>query len=249
MNNKVLEWRWSIPGELINSNEVHVWRVCLDFDALQCERLGENLSADELARARRFYFERDQKRYVVARGMLRYILSAYLEKKPHELRFAYTPQGKPLMVNDSGYDTLSFNVSHSDAFALYAVTRGRSVGIDIERIRDDVAIDQVSRKFFSEGEISSIEKTEENKRARVFFQYWTRKEAFLKATGMGLSFPMEQCDVSLMGGKVRSPLILPGDPAESPCWYGQDLFPGHGYAGAISVEGSDWQLSCRHYAV
>ena len=249
MNTDELQWRRAIPGELIYSNEVHVWRVFLDLTTLQSESLLGILSADELARAGRLRFERDQKRFIVARGILRKILGRYLGKNPHKLRFEYTSHGKPVLATNSGYDTLSFNLSHSDAFALYAVTRGRNIGIDIERVRDDVAVEQIAQRFFSQGEISSLERIHKNKRSEVFFQYWTRKEAFLKATGEGVSFPMEQCDVSLISGRVLSPITLLGDNRESSCWYGQDLFPGHGYAAAIAVEGGDWDLSCWHYSV
>ena len=207
------------------------------------------LSTDELERAGRFRFERDQKRFIVARGILRKILGRYLEMNPHKLRFEYTSHGKPVLATNSGYDTLRFNLSHSGAFALYAVTRGRNIGIDIERVRDDIDVEQIARRYFSQGEISSLERIHKNKRSGVFFQYWTRKEAFIKATGEGISFPMEQCDVSLISGRGLSPITLPGDNRESSYWYGQDLFPGRGYAAAIAVDGGDWDLSCWHYSV
>ena len=249
MDTEELQWRPEIPGELISSNEVHVWRAWLDLTALQCENLLGFLSADELARAGRFHFERDQKRFIAARGILRQILGRYLGKKPNELRFEYTPYGKPVLATNGGYETLSFNLSHSDAFALFAVTRGRNIGIDIECVRHDVAVGQISQRFFSQHEISSLERVDKDKRTELFFQYWTRKEAFLKAMGEGISFPMERCDVSFFSGKVLSPITLHGDIPRSPCWYGQDLFPGSGYAAAIAIEGPEWDLSCWHYSV
>jgi 4'-phosphopantetheinyl transferase len=249
MNTDELQWRRIVPGELIYSNEVHVWRVFLDLTILEIESLLGILSADELERVGRFHFERDQKRFIVARGILRKILSRYLKMNPRNLCFEYTSRGKPVLATNSGYDTLRFNLSHSSAFALYAVTRGRNIGIDIERVRDDIDVEQIAQRYFSQGEISSLERTHKNKRSGVFFQYWTRKEAFIKATGEGISFPMEQCDVTLISGRGWSPITLPDDNREGPCWYGQDLFPGRGYAAAIVVEGGDWDLSCRHYDV
>ena len=249
MNTDELKWCRAIPGKLNCSNEIQVWLVCLDASTHQTESLLGILSADELARSRRFRFERDQNRFIAARGILRNILGCYLGKNPRELRFEYTPHGKPGLAANSGYDTLCFNLSHSDAFALYAVARGRNIGIDIERVRDDVAVEQIARRFFSQGEISSLERIDKNKRSELFFQYWTRKEAFLKAMGKGVSFPMERVDVSLLSGRIPSPITLPGDNTESSSWYGQDLFPGRGYAAAIAVEGSDWDLSYWHYSV
>ena len=249
MNTHALQWRLAIPGELIASNEVHVWRVFLDLARIEIESLLGILSADELERAGRFHFERDQKRFIVAHGILRQILGKYLGKNPHELRFEYTSHGKPELIAEPGYDTLSFNLSHSGAFALYAVTRGRKIGIDIEQVRDEVTVGQIARRFFSQGEISSLERIPKEKRTEVFFQYWTRKEAFLKAMGEGFSFPMEQCDVSLLNGIVLSPIILLNDTQESSGWYVQDLFPCPGYAASIAVEGYEWVLSCWHYSV
>ena len=247
MNTDKLQWRRATTKELIHSNEVHVWRVFLDLTTVQIESLTGILSTDELTRAGRFHFEKDQKRFITARGMLRQILGGYLGRPPHELRFEYTTYGKPVLATNAGYDTLRFNLSHSDEFALYAVTRGRNIGIDIERIRDDIDVEQIARRYFSQGEISSLERIHKDKRSEVFFQYWTRKEAFIKATGEGISFPMEQCDVSLISGRGLSPITVLGDNRENPCWYGQDLFPGRGYAAAIAVEGGDWDLSCWHF--
>jgi 4'-phosphopantetheinyl transferase len=249
MNTDELNWTRSTPRELPGSNEVHVWRVFLDTTTCRHESLREILSADELARASRFRFEIDQNRFIAARGMLRQILGSYLGIEPYKLQFDYTSYGKPALASNEGHVTIRFNLSHSNGFALYGITRGRNIGIDIELVRDDIAAGPIAQRFFSKSEISSLERIHKNKRSGVFFQYWTRKEAFLKAKGEGISFPMEQCDVSLINGKVLSPVTFLGDQSEKSCWYGQDLFPGHGYAAAIVVEGSDWELSCWDYAV
>lgn len=249
MNTEELQWRPAIQGELKASNEVHIWRALLDVTAVQYENLLGFLSADELERAGRFRFERDQKRFIAARGMLRQILGTYLGKDPHELCFEYNFYGKPALATNAGYDTLSFNLSHADAYALYAVTRSAPIGIDIECIRHDVAIREIAQRFFSRRENYALERMEKARRNELFFQYWTRKEALLKAMGAGISFPMEQCDVSQISGSALAPIILTGDKSGGPCWYGQDLFPGCGYAAAITVEGHEWDISCWQYAI
>jgi len=249
MNTDELQWRRTVPRELIYPNEVHVWRVFLDSTPFEIESLLGILSADELERAGRFHFETDQKRFIVARGILRKILGRYVKINPRNLCFKYTSHGKPVLAANSGYDAFRFNLSHSDAFALYAVTLDRNIGIDIERVREDIDVEQIARRYFSQDEISSLKRIHKNKRFEVFFKYWTRKEAFIKATGLGISFPMERCDVSLISGRGLSPITLPNDNREHPHWYGQDLFPGPGYAAAIAVEGGDWDLSCWHYSV
>lgn len=249
MNKYDPQWRLATPGELIYPNQVHVWRANLDVTKMQRESLQGILSADELERARRFHFERDQNRFITARGILRQILCCYLVKNPYSLRFEYTTKGKPVLAMAYDSDALSFNLSHSNASALYAVTLHRNIGIDIEHIRDDVAIEEIARRFFSKTEISSLERTHKNKVHELFFQYWTRKEAFLKAKGEGFSFPMEKVDVSLISGRVLSPITLPGEESESMRWYVQDLFPARGYAAAIAVEGGDCDLSYLHYSI
>ena len=241
-----LQWRHLVPGEMIYSNEVHVWREFLDLTTLQSKQLRGILSDYELVRAGRLRFERDQKRFIAARGILRMILGRYLGENPQKIHFEYLPNGKPVLSTKPGSDTLRFNLSHSGEMALYAVARGRNIGVDIERIRDDVAVEQIADKFFSHDEISSLGNSHKKKRNEVFFRYWTRKEAFLKATGEGISFPMEQFDVSLMNETDLSPIIFPGDKTESPLWYVQDLFPGAGYAAAIAGERGDWDLSYWH---
>ena len=249
MDSEELQWRRTIPGKLIYSNEVHVWRVFVGLTTVQIENLQEILSSDELTRAGRFHFERDQKRFIAARGILRKILAHYLDKKPHDIRFDYSDNGKPVLASKSGCDTICFNLSHSGEFALYAVTPEQNIGIDIERIREDVDMDQISQRFFSPTDISSLNQIQKNNWPEIFFQYWTRKEAFLKAMGDGMSFPMEQCDVSLINGRVLSPIILPANNEKSSSWYVKDLFPCPGYAAAIAVEDGDSDISYWHYSL
>lgn len=249
MNVEKLQWRCAVPEELISANEVHIWRMFINIVNFQKLSLLETLSDDELTRAEQFRFEKDQKRFIIARGVLRIILGHYLRKKPYELHFNYTSHGKPVLATDNGCDTISFNLSHSDEITLYAVTRKRKIGIDIEHIKDNFDVRQVAQRFFSPGEISSLDKIHKHKQSELFFQYWTRKEAFIKATGEGVSFPMEQCDTTLLSGDVLSPITLVDNNGEDCCWYGQDLFPGHGYVAAIAVEGDDYDLSCWDFSV
>lgn len=237
-------WQPTTPGRLIHPNEVHVWRAPLDLSKPPPENLLGTLSADELSRASRFRFEKDQRRFIGARGILRQILGAYLQKPPHSLQFHYSNNGKPVLATN---DTLQFNLSHSDNMVLYAITHNRNIGIDLERIREDIEIEQIASRFFSEAEIVSMQQLTESKRNELFFQYWTRKEALIKATGVGLLFPIETFDVSGVNGSKLSPIPLPNDHGEKPQWYGQDLLPGPGYTAAIVVEGGDCGFSYWEY--
>lgn len=239
----------AIPRRSIHSNEIHVWRAFFDLDKFQQANFIKNLSDDEVERAERFYFARDRNRFIVARGILRQLLGFYLGAHPKNISIEYTVYGKPVLATTCDYNPLCFNLSHADAYALYAFTRNRNIGVDIERVHDNIAAWHIAQKFFSPGEIRILENTPEKERNKVFFQYWTRKEAFLKAKGDGISFPMENCDVSLMTGRAWSPVTFVGDNIQSSSWSGRDLFPGQGYVGAIVVEGDDGDVSYRQYAV
>ncbi|MBL7793514.1 MAG: 4'-phosphopantetheinyl transferase superfamily protein [Saprospiraceae bacterium] len=235
------QWHRALPGELAPSNEAHVWRFFLDITENQTQGLLDLLSADEVDRARRFRFETDQKRFISSRGLLRLILGSYLGQPPHALQFAYTAKGKPVLAAEFSSEALCFNLSHAGSFALYAVTRGRNVGIDIEHMRDQIDVDQIAGRFFSPGEIRSLEQVHGSNRKELFFQYWTRKEALIKAIGEGLSFPLEQLDVSSINGKAFH--------TENSLWYIQDLFPGPGYTGAIALAEKDCALSCWEFDI
>ncbi|HJS55147.1 MAG TPA: 4'-phosphopantetheinyl transferase superfamily protein [Chitinophagaceae bacterium] len=240
-------WSQTPPVKPISSNEVHVWRVLPRLTADQIEYLREILSIDELTRAGRFHFEREQRGFIAARGILRKILGHYLDKNPRQIHFEYTHHGKPILTARPGYHAICFNLSHSDGSIIFAISPDQNIGIDIERIRDDVDMDQISQRFFSNGEISSLKRIPKENWPELFFQYWTRKEAFLKAMGEGISFPSEQCDVSLVNGKIFSPIILQGNHKVNSSWYVKDLFPRHGYAAALAVEKADSDVSYWHY--
>lgn len=236
------------PGFLsIHSDQVHVWHISLDVSENHSADLLSLLSADEVARAARFHFVKDQSRFIAARGILRKILGQYLGQAPQQLRFSYSPYGKPQLLTEAGHEALRFNLSHSGSFALCALSYGRDIGIDMERIRADLAVDQMIRRFFAPAEIRLLEQMEENTRLEAFFQYWTRKEAVLKALGEGVSFPMEQCDVSSIGGAVFLQIALGNQSADPRVWQVQDLMLEAGYASAIAVEGGVGSLSCLYF--
>jgi 4'-phosphopantetheinyl transferase len=239
------EWPQALPGQLQHPGEVHVWRARLDTTPAQTERLLAILSDDEVERAGRYRFEKDRKQFIAARGTLRRILGYYLTAQPEQLRFQYSQHGKPALAG--GDDDLRFNLSHAGAWALFAITSGRELGIDIERMRDDVNIDQIAPQFFSPGELRALELAGENKRKQLFYHLWARKEAFIKATGKGMTFPLEQVDVSAATEGVLSPVSLFADAEASGPWYVQDLFPIRGYAAALAIERGKGDVFCWHY--
>jgi 4'-phosphopantetheinyl transferase len=199
---------------------------------------------DVLARAALFYFARDREHFIVARGVLRAILGCYLNRTPESLSFCYGSHGKPALAGESDGDAIRFNVSHSHGVALYAVTRGREVGIDLERIRFDLPVVEIAERFFSKREVAMLRSLPTEARHQAFFRCWTHKEAYIKARGEGLSLPLDQFDLSLTSGGPDAVLGTQRDPPETSRWCFQDLSPAAGYVAALAVEAHGWRLTC-----
>ncbi len=238
----------SAPSDLILENDaVHVWRGALNVEEPVLESLRGTLTADERSRAGRFHFHKDRERFIVARGLLRAILGRYLDADPSQLRFSYSPYGKPSLARESGGGDLCFNLTHAGGLALYAVTRGRDVGIDVERIRTDFANEQIAERFFSRQEVAVLRALSGNMQPQGFFNCWTRKEAYIKARGEGLSLPLDQFDVSLAPGEPVALLRTNGNPREASRWFLQELALETGYVAALAVKGHSWQLKCYQW--
>jgi 4'-phosphopantetheinyl transferase len=238
---------WRFPPETLAlaCDEVHVWRATLDqLTASQIQGFLDNLSEDEQARAERFHFERDREHFIVARGVLRAILGNYMNRAPECLSFCYSSHGKPALAGESDKDAVRFSVSHSRGVALYAVTRGREVGIDLERIRFDLPVAEIAEQFFSQREVAMLRALPADVQRQAFFRCWTCKEAYIKARGEGLSLPLDQFDVSLAPGEPAAVLGTQPDPSEASRWSLQELTPASGYSAALAVKGHGWRLTC-----
>lgn len=239
-----LLWRYP-PAELaLASDDIHVWRASLDRAAAQIRHLERTLAPDEWDKAARFYFEKDRERYVVTRGLLRAILGRYLGLDPAQLRFSYGPYGKPRLGGGSGAGALSFNLSHSHSLALFAISRGREIGIDVERVRPEFAGERIAEQFFSPREVAALRALPPESRVEAFFNCWTRKEAYVKARGQGLSLPLDRFDVSLAPGEAATLLHIDGDVRRATRWSLRALAPGPDYVAALAVEGRPRQLKC-----
>ena len=226
------------PLEL-RADEVHVWLATLDD--YPADSLKVLLAEDELSRAARFHFDKDRTHYIVARGWLRKLLAAYLSIGAGELRFSYAEKGKPALA-ESQRGSLNFNLAHSHGMAIYAFSRRREVGIDIEFIREDLADEKIAERFFSPQEIDVLGKLPADLRKQAFFDCWTRKEAYIKARGEGLSMPLDEFDVSLRPGEAPALLRNHKEPAEITRWSMQSVTVPAGYVAALVAEGHDWQL-------
>jgi 4'-phosphopantetheinyl transferase len=239
------------PADLVlSAGEVHAWRGPLNQPANQLEKLATMLSPDEHERAARFHFDHHRRHFIAGRGMLRVILGRYLNVWPKQLEFTYSPTGKPSLATSSQHDQpdLRFNLSHSHELALYAVTYGRDVGVDLEYLSRKIEAMEIADRFFSPGEVSVLRSLPDHLQRDAFFNCWTRKEAFIKARGDGLSLPLDQFDVSLRPGEAAVLLSTHFDPQEVDRWSLQTLSPGPGYVGALAVAGHGWQLRCWQWS-
>ncbi len=238
--------RWCAPPDtlVLARDEVHVWRAFLDQPKPRCQRFLRTLAADERARAARFYFEKDREHFIVARGVLRTILGRYLSRVPQCLVFRYGAYGKPALAGETDSDAIRFNATHSDGVALYAVTRGREVGIDLERIRFDLAAMEIAERFFSPREVATLRTLPTEAQSQAFFRCWTRKEAYIKARGEGFSLTLDQFDVSLAPREPAALLGTQRGPSETSRWFLQELPLAPDYVAALAVEGRGWRLAC-----
>lgn len=223
---------WSHPSDDLDlhSHQVDIWRVFLDHRVESAKLFESSLSVDESQRAARFHFAADKDRFIIAHGCLRNILARYLYCEPGQLSFFVGEYGKPELVDKK----IDFNLSHSGEYALIAIAQQRKVGIDVECVRQDIEYENIANRYFSPKEVSELILFPPEQRATAFFNCWTRKEAYIKAHGLGLSLPLDSFDVSL-----NEPAILRTtrpDPSEAARWTLLSLEVDSDYAGALAVE-------------
>ena len=223
-----------VPGE------VHLWQIHLLAPEDQVRRSRAFLPPDEAERADRFYFEKHRLRFTIAHAALRVILSAYLNIAPLEVAFSYGPQGKPALSPDLEQSGIRFNLSHSEDYALLAVTRKFCLGVDIEYIKEDFGTEEIATRFFSPHEVKTLTAVSSGGKARAFFHCWTRKEAYIKAVGGGLSIPLDSFDVAF-GSGVQPALLRVQVPAHEQ-WKMYNIAAPEGYAAALVIEGERHEL-------
>jgi 4'-phosphopantetheinyl transferase len=224
----LLDCAWSLPPVdlVLSGAEIHIWRAFLDQPLSLVEQLAQTLSAEERARAERYHFAHDRQHFIVARGLLRSILGNYVHVEPDHLQFNSGPHGKPALVQTSSRNVLRFNLSHSHGLALYAFTRDREVGIDLEYIRPIAEAQQIAERYFSVQIRNALCNLPPAELSRQFFIYWTRMEAYLKARGDGLTGLSEEHESAKRSGARIN----------IPNWPIYDMMPAAGYVAALAVQ-------------
>jgi 4'-phosphopantetheinyl transferase len=228
----------------LSNDEIHIWCASLDQPTSLIEKLVCTLSIDERTRAGRFYFEKDRKRFVVRHGILRMILGYYLGVEASELQFCYGRNGKPRLADTFGNGAILFSMSSSEGLALYGFTRNREIGVDVECVRDIPEMDQIIELIFSARETQVYRALPKHLKREAFFACWTRKEAFVKATGDGLSKPLDKFELTVNPGEPATLLEIDGDSRSACRWSIHDSKPASGFAAAIVAEGRNWGLNC-----
>jgi 4'-phosphopantetheinyl transferase len=220
---------------VLAGEDVHVWFIDLEEAQRNAAALMAPLSPGERARGDRFHFPRDRFQFCATRGILRHLAGAYLGSAPSRLEFEAGACGK-LRLAGSSSDRFAFNVSHSAGFALIAASPRGELGVDIEAARPIADRDALAGQFFSAAEIAGLQSLEPGSRDEAFFTCWSRKEAYVKAVGDGLSYPLEAFDVTFVPGDVVR-LTVPSDSQESSRWALEALPAPPGYAAALVTEG------------
>lgn len=216
---------------------MHIWRIPLAANAATLASYHRLLAPEENARAARFHFEIHRTRFVIARARLRILLASYLKCEPADLAFSYTEHGKPYL---SGA-WLMFNLSHAHEMAVVGVARNRAIGVDIEHIRAELAGEEIAERYFASAEVCALRSFPPEEQPAAFFRCWTRKEAYIKARGEGLSMPLADFEVCLED-KEDLPLVNYKDANEAARWKLHNITVQEGYAAALAVEGQNLTL-------
>jgi len=239
-----------VPADWILANDgVDLWWENVEGHGAKVSDLWNILSHEERKRAKRLRCDRHRERFIGQHGRLREILSGYLNVAPEEIGFQNGPGGKPAIAGEK--HPIRFNLSHSGGHALYAVAYGREVGVDVEMIQPKPKAAALVNRFFSPNERKAFQRLDARQELAAFFAGWTRKEAYVKAVGKGLRFPLDRFDVSLKPGDQNALLGVEGAPEEVKRWSLRDIDLGPGFMAALAVErmgkGSGQNISIRRF--
>lgn len=229
-------WRPPPANRSECGDDIHIWRASLELPELLLGKLSSYLSRDEEERSSRYKFQVDKDRFVGARGILRAILSPYVDADPRSVEFEYGNHGKPA-VKRAGLE-LRFNVAHSHDLALYAIASKREIGVDVEHVRSVTDADEIVERYFTSAENAVYRALSKNQRPEAFFRIWTLKEAYLKALGSGLTQrPLNSFEISLPETRPPGTPQLERISRRNGSWSFYTLTPRRGYVAAVAVDG------------
>ncbi len=250
---EIVEERWQSANDSVslNKSDLHIWRADLPQDEARSEIYWRVLNEEERQRASRFKFAKHRNRFIIARGILRFLLADYLSLLPQEVNFQYSAHGKPEIAPEQNPDSLRFNLSHSHDMATYVFAYRYDVGIDVEYLLHDCEANEIAKRFFSEKEYEEYCLVPDEFKQIAFFNAWTRKEAFIKAVGQGLSYRLSKFAVTLTPGQPARLLNIESDPNAAAGWSLHAFEPNENYVAAIAVNRPNYSphyLQWRHFA-
>ena len=218
-----------------------VWRSDIDLPQDKLDYYQAMLCADELERAARFKFDNKRREYIVTRGLLREALAVLLKTPAQEIQLTYTAENKPVLETRGQQQQLVFNATHSHGQALVAASLNRQLGIDIEKIRDDVEYEKLAQRYFSENEQQALQAYAGDKQA-AFFATWTRKEAFVKAVGKGIAFGLSEFDVTVDPQLEPQMLATRWQADDVHNWFMASLPVAENYQACVAADGGEIRL-------
>lgn len=233
-------WKNYCEQSLIVDSDVRVWRVKLNIQDKVIRMLENLLSPDEIDRANHFMFAKDRVHFIACRGQLRILLAQASGIRPDKLQFGYNGYGKPYLVFPGSGPY--FNVSHSNNLALVAISVDFQIGVDIEFMRLNTDPLQIARNFFSRHEYQQLINLPQNQQKEAFYNCWTRKEAYIKACGKGLSIPLNEFDVTLKPGEPAKIIESRFDPSSVCNWQLDSLPVPQGYIAALAVNARPYEV-------
>jgi 4'-phosphopantetheinyl transferase len=234
-------WFPAATPPMLLDNELHVWRARLDLSPAAWERLQSTLNSDEKERAERFLIPEACEQFVAARGVLRELLGAYLELQAERVALTFGPEGKP-SLSPAHNSRIRFNVSHSHGLGLFAFANNHEIGADIEYVKNDFRGLEIASHFFSQQELAALAKLPPSAIDQAFFGCWTKKEAYVKAHGQGLSIPLGSFTVDFTEGTQ----VLQDETGARWSCYALEAAPG--FAGAVVAEGENWSVKCLDWS-
>lgn len=250
-SNDEIAWALETAGEraalTLAANEVHVWAAWLAVSGAALAKFAATLSVAEQERAARFHFEQHRRRFIAGRGLLRELLARYLQLESGRIEFAYGAAGKPMLATNASQTAVQFNLAHSEDLVLIAITRECPVGIDVEKVRPLKEAEELVARFFSPHEHAVFQKLTDAEKPAAFLNLWTRKEAWLKATGEGIARSLHLVEVTFEPGAPARLLKVPDHLAQSLPWTVHDLNPARGFTAALAVAAERPIVQCRRW--
>jgi 4'-phosphopantetheinyl transferase len=246
----IINWQQLQTPPPLLAEVVHIWCASLRTTSQRLNDLWNLLISDEKKQADKFISVQARENFIVSRGILRLLLSKYLEAAPEKLVFKQGEYGKPYVQPDMKQLPLQFNISHSKDLALFAFTLHNQIGIDIEYIQKDFSCEEIAPQFFSKQENIILSALPKEQQREAFFTCWTRKEAFIKAIGEGLSFPLDKFDVDLITNKEKQPLpvYIHDEKVANRMYSLYALYPARDYVAALALDVLSYKI-CQWFLV